>query len=276
MDTKIFIPKNYYIEKIIEPIELFYYAAQKPHHCFCNNGFYILSLHVLSYSLYGKILQGNDLQKMCNAYNSLLNKKILNGDKISRGTYKIKEEIYEKQFFSVINYSELKKIANLGRSKYNIFQYFCALIGSFNSDIDVDGNNYIIGTQHMTYFSELLNISPNTLSSYNKILEDSKMIYFVRKYGENSTDIWYCRYSDKNLLDKYTHNIKDICNNQYNKGNLRRSIVQRYNRFVKNPEIFSPEKVLELKELCVSYNEEMDRLGGDYLKRKKDLTVFIT
>jgi hypothetical protein len=274
MITKIYIPKKLYLDKILTPKELFYYAAIKPIQTLSYGDTFILNTHQLSHIVYGKLIKGRHMEIMINSIESLLNKGVLKGFKLLKNVYEIECEKYEKQYYSVITYQELLQLSTFGSKRFDIFQYFCALIGSFNGSIDVDGNNYIIGTQHMTYFSELLNISPSTLSSYNKILEDSKMIYFVRKYGENSINIGYCRYSDKDLLDKYTHNIKDICNNQYNRGNLRRSIVQRYNRFVKNPEVFSPEKILELKELCVSYNEEMDKLGGDYLKRKKDLTVF--
>ena len=108
----------------------------------------------------------------------------------------------------------------------------------------------------INYFVKVENLSDRTIKTYNKKLEDLKLIYISR----NGINLQYVLYEDKNILEA--------------NSNWMRSISAKYNRFIKSPGVFNAKEIDELYSEVIKYNERCELLGKsspDYKLRKKSL-----
>lgn len=115
-------------------------------------------------------------------------------------------------------------------------------------------------TYNINYFAKIENVSNITISRRNKELVEKKLIYIYRP-AINSEENKY----DKNVYMLYNSKYE----NRENYGNLNRSVVQRYNHFVKHPEKFTPLERKTLRKQVEEYNARNP-------DRVKDLSVFST
>lgn len=111
----------------------------------------------------------------------------------------------------------------------------------------------------INYFVEAEGISDRTIKAYNKKLEELKLIYINRDGG----NLQYVLYNDKDLI--------------VSNSNWMRSVSAKYNRFIKSPEVFNEEEIINLYSDVIKYNqrcEELSAVSPDYKLRKKSLNIF--
>lgn len=110
-------------------------------------------------------------------------------------------------------------------------------------------------TYDINYFTKMENVSERTIARRNQELVNLKLIDIYRKVKD----------------DKYDRNVYVLHNDKYVTGqkfsNLDRSVSQRYNSFVKNPDKFTPLTRKTLRKQVEEYNQRNP-------DRAKDLTVF--
>lgn len=112
------------------------------------------------------------------------------------------------------------------------------------------------------YFIKAESVSYRTIVRRNKELLDLELIYIYRP----SVDLKNNKYP-RNIYMLFDHS--KVFEKKENYSNLNRSISQRYNSFVKNPDKFTPLMRKTLRKQVEEYNARNP-------DRAKDLTVFDT
>lgn len=154
------------------------------------------------------------------------------------------------EFFSDLTDEEMRKIMNIkGRhDKYKLLRYFACMVGSFNRGISVPSDlKGKIGGMSLDYFATTLGFSKPTIVSFNRILEENKLLFVVRhkdfiqhkeESGQSSLREFpntYGRYKDKKLVKyfaetehgyKYFEEKNGI---KVKQANENRSLAQKYN-----------------------------------------------
>lgn len=154
------------------------------------------------------------------------------------------------EFFSDLTDKEMHKIMDIkGRhDKYKLLRYFACMVGSFNRGISVPSDlKGKIGGMALDYFVSTLGFSKPTIVSFNRILEENKLLFVVRhkdfiQYKEESGQSslrefpnTYGRYKDKKLVKyfaetehgyKYFEEKNGI---KVTQANENRSLAQKYN-----------------------------------------------
>lgn len=154
------------------------------------------------------------------------------------------------EFFSDLTDKEMHKIMDIkGRhDKYKLLRYFACMVGSFNRGISVPSDlKGKIGGMALDYFVSTLGFSKPTIVSFNRILEENKLLFVVRhkdfiqyKDGSGQSSLrefpnTYGRYKDKKLVKyfaetehgyKYFEEKNGI---KVKQANENRSLAQKYN-----------------------------------------------
>lgn len=174
--------------------------------------------------------------------------------------YKCNKSSFKSDSFVTITSEEFHTIMNSGKKNaVAILEYYLRLLASFDFTTN-------IGHMSSQYFIETYNMTKNTLSSYNSILEELQLIYVHHRKMKSNL---YCRYKDKHLLERQYDNSAV--------ANFHRSVSSRYNRFMQDPATFSEEELQKLYEDCLIYNQDMEKMqetnpGTDYISKQKDIT----
>ena len=281
MRYNIYVPKAVYMDENLTDYDVMMYCVIQPFYSLPLSGGAIVSLDMLKYAIYGeKEWNWKQRKEFKDSFSKLLDLGIYHATQISDNLYDF--ERYEAPVhYAVFDYSAIHNILRSGyKSKYGMLRYLCALTGSFNNKIEVGGKSGVIGTQKISLYQNMLNISEDTVIRYNDALKKLKIIYIAHISGNGDHEFHSCniygRYEDKELVDQYAYTRSFPQDN----ANGNRAVSQKYNAFVKaGGNGYSYEERLRLYQQCKSYNAEMDRLheerlGGLYLKRKKDLSVF--
>lgn len=199
--------------------------------------------------------------------------QLLDMDVVGTNKYEIRG--YEKgKYYSSINIDHVMRLLNEphNSNKYKLVKYYCILMGSRLNDLRICNLSLLD-------LAEKMGVNVATINTYNKILERANIIYIYKNYFSHDANRYnvYGAYEDKKYVDRFA---KAKGYNKKNGGNSdwRRSITIKYNKFVRNPDAFSEEERALLFQNVKQYNEEMDELqavwGGNYVKRKKDLSYF--
>ena len=134
--------------------------------------------------------------------------------------------------------------------------HYLFMVRSFNGDMDLDGETHAIGFMPQNYFAKEENVTTQTISRKNHLLEKYKLIYF--RYGayDSATNTthptYYCIYANRTKL--LTKNLGDMAPSEMNN---RRSVSMRYLHFIKNPSKYSVEEVEELYSAVTEYNNSI-------------------
>lgn len=200
--------------------------------------------------------------------------------------------------FSYIKYDDFDKIIKLNNPHSgNLIKYFLCCISTFNKD-DNQKYNYKFGDKPQSYLYRISGINIPTMNKYNKILQENGIMYIAKRKefvgGIHSGKLYkpltnmYCRYSDKDICEKYIkENTTTIKNkNEYvNITNEMRSLSQKYNYFKKtyeNTTCEDIEKVMRAYNAAKQWNEyakqdyENAILDGKKVDEPeyKDLSIF--
>lgn len=228
--------------------------------------------NIISYYLYGNpICTKRQKEKIKMALEFLVEKDILTKDDDDNYLAHRDKYCMQEQFANVDS-------DNIAEVNYKLLRAYVIIMGSRNYNLGVNGKTKVISTMPITYFAEKLGCSKNTMSSLIDKLEHAKLIYVYRvKYdGEHRSNI-YSAYEDRDYAISYGESIGGPRKSMQQKGNFRRSVVQRYNAFCKGAK-YSPEQIKQLREDVIKYNAEMDEMqklqpGNDYTSRKKDVSI---
>ena len=134
-----------------------------------------------------------------------------------------------------------------------------------------------IGSQSVKYIMDLTGLSNKTIISYNKKLEDMKVVHtYHSKFSDSrNTNVYgdYCNYEKIDAFGMQRDSLNKVYDNSV--ANWMRSVTQRYNRFVKDGGNYSAELYAD----CIKFNEickqrQEFQPGHEYLDKMKDLSVF--
>lgn len=256
----------------------------------CKEKEMLSSAGLFSYLAIGLNSQGKDQVYMSDAYlnwllfgtikDHKLSKIIRNGtnELIERGYIQLIEKNKNKEYiydiskiiekkdgaFIQININEMQKILNINSNVdvVELLRYYVACICTFDSNKN-HSYNYKFGDKSQKYLSMMTNINATTINKYNKILEDNRLLYIVRRkfsnykkrqYGSlhsQCTNI-YCKYDDKDLCETYVkqQGFAKTTKQYTNRVDEMRSLSQKYNYF----------KRTYADKIC----EDFDKVQGAY------------
>lgn len=237
----------------------------------CKEKEMLSSAGLFSYLAIGLNSQGKDRVYMSDAYlnwllfgtikDHKLSKIIRSGtnELIERGYIQLIEKNKNKEYiydiskiiekkdgaFIQININEMQKILNINSNVdvVELLRYYVACICTFDSNKN-HSYNYKFGDKSQKYLSMMTNINAATINKYNKILEDNRLLYIVRRkfsnykkrqYGSlhsQCTNI-YCKYDDKDLCETYVkqQGFAKTTKQYTNRVDEMRSLSQKYNYF---------------------------------------------
>lgn len=175
--------------------------------------------------------------------------------------------------FTMISANEFCEI--IQKKLHKEFLHYLFLVSTFSKSIELNGKYYTVGYMHGVFFAQLEGVDVQTIYRYNKNLEDAHMMAFVHsKFNAKECkagEIHYARYENAQwLYTKYPDHRSAAT------ANFRRSVSYRYTKFLKHPEQFTPEKIAQLREDVVRYNDQCAQLAqaGYTNAQPKDLSVF--
>lgn len=206
-----------------------------------------------------------------NALNYLIDNGIIDGIRFSKYTYIIKKYSFavdDGYGFTLLYFDEIEKIHNV-----KLLYYYKVLMSTIN-------NKTKFSNMSLRYIADKSSLNINTVTKYNKELQDLGIIFIKNPLlsDEHRKNI-YCRIEDKDIINEYFKNDKNYPDSEIiDSVNWQRSVTARYNAFLSGKK-FGEEEKQKLYEDCIKYNELMDQKqkrqpGNDYIKKKKDLSIF--
>ena len=137
-----------------------------------------------------------------------------------------------------------------------VLSHYLFMIRSFNGKIDLGGETFTTGFMPQNYFAKEENVTAQTISRKNHLLEKYCLIYFRHGAYDSATNTthptYYCRYENRTKL--LTKNLGDMAPSEMNS---RRSVSMRYLHFIKNPSKYSIDAVEELYDAVTEYNNSI-------------------
>lgn len=182
-------------------------------------------------------------------------------------------ELNEKQqqniYFLLLYAEDLFDIfrSNTRLNKFGLYSTFCTLIRYMDNSVRAGEYRSKFCRLPIYYLAASLNVSSSTLGKYLNELERLKIIYVRHSDGKynkairmRETNI-YCRYSDKELCNKYARKFSYMpeARDVYD-VNFRRKMKQIYNQICKG-KIDYPEKTYD--ELIMYINDAETAIDYD-------------
>lgn len=157
--------------------------------------------------------------------------------------------------------------ANTKMNKFRLYMTFCMIVRHMDNSTDYKEYQNKLCHLPSYYMALKLNISPTTFGQYLNELERLKIIYVRHSDGKynkairmRETNI-YCRYSDKELCNKYARKFSYMPEaRDVHDTNFRRKMKQIYNQICKG-KIDYPESVYD--ELIMYINDSETAVGYD-------------
>jgi len=264
---------------------------------------YHITMDSLLFAIYHDKCIGLKIRKnVYSAINSLLEKKYLIGEKISKDSFILNCSSLNvdtaKEKYTVLEIGEMRKIMESKyKNRLQVFRYYIFLTDSINSKITVflesgKSKNNVVGHQTQEYLSTVTGLSTRTIIRYNTMLEEMHVIYVSRADDFTINDKGeisqlpnvYGRYTDKDYIKKYS---KDY--SQYKSGhrqvqekrqeaNDNRKLAQKYHWLCKGHQ-YPDEEIVKIHSYVLQSNKKYEALydkegNEDYLNKIKDLSVF--
>ena len=201
--------------------------------------------------------------------------------------------------FVSISYDEVVDIFKInGVNNHRLLRYYIFLIGTFNGNLSVKLSNGVskkgvVSDMGIGYLSEQTDISQKTIMDYNRLLEQSNLIYIYRFTDficsgdvlKNSHNI-YGRYKDKEYVDAYVKMKQKRNGNKSNSHigaeevNDKRSLAQIYrNICAGKADGYSKRQIMRAYSYICSENEKYEKLYDEtrnttYLNKIRDASIF--
>ena len=188
-----------------------------------------------------------------------------------------------KSKFVVLEQWEMQRIFEKSNKPFNVFSFFCSLIGTINNQT----KEWHMSQDEMT---TLWGYGKETVNDYLEQLEEMQLIYVYRHKKRRSNGTYYKlnnsygRYCDKDVVIaealKYSDTVE--CEDFVEKLD-RRAIKLRYNAYCEGAKkyIDDPAAVIALYKECLVYNKSLEYkpvegyYDGEYKQGELlDLSVF--
>ena len=202
-------------------------------------------------------------------YSNTVLTDIININTINKNTIiyaKLEDEIesfimlYDADIYKILEYTKRHKI-----DKYNLLGIYIYLMSCINKD--ENNEDYLLCYPSYERIAGELDIISNTINTYIKTLKELKIIYYdyagfkeTSKGKIKNSNMYYCRYKDKNILIDRVRKIGlkegyiKVNNKSKNISNQKRSIKMKLNKLNKKEHLTEEEKKLK-KELESNYNK---------------------
>lgn len=202
-------------------------------------------------------------------YSNTVLTDIININTINKNTIiyaKLEDEIesfimlYDADIYKILEYTKRHKI-----DKYNLLGIYIYLMSCINKD--ENNEDYLLCYPSYERIAGELDIISNTINIYIKALKELKIIYYdyagfkeTSKGKIKNSNMYYCRYKDKNILIDRVRKIGlkegyiKVNNKSKNISNQKRSIKMKLNKLNKKEHLTEEEKKLK-KELESNYNK---------------------
>lgn len=251
------------------------------------------SISLIGYEMTGKFLKTSNkrertiIEGIRDAIRSLADKGIIeiidkdNDNYIFSG--KGLEVDSNKSKFVVLEQWEMHNIFERANKPFNVFSFFCSLIGTINNQT----KEWHMSQDEMT---TLLGYGKETVNDYLKQLEEMQLIYVYRHKKRRANGTYYKlnnsygRYCDKEAVIaealKYSETV--VCEDFVEKLD-RRAIKLRYNAYCEGAKKYmnNLSVMIALYKECVSYNKSLKYkpvegyYDGEYKQGELlDLSVF--
>lgn len=168
--------------------------------------------------------------------------------------------LYDADIYKILEYTKRHKI-----DKYNLLGIYIYLMSCINKD--ENNEDYLLCYPSYERIAGELDIISNTINIYIKALKELKIIYYdyagfkeTSKGKIKNSNMYYCRYKDKNILIDRVRKIGlkegyiKVNNKSKNISNQKRSIKMKLNKLNKKEHLTEEEKKLK-KELESNYNK---------------------
>lgn len=244
---------------------------------------YFINYNMIAHEIFDRIVNRYEIEAIKSGYNELVNDgyiKILYNYNKTDSVVDLSQLYYdEKEFFSDLTLEEMHKIMNIDNkcNKYKLLRYFCCQLGSFNRSESMMEYKGKIGGMGLEYFEQLIPINKSTVVSFNKILEENKMLFIIRhkdfyqtKYPDGTSMIreipnTYSRWADRKLAIQYAetlHGYKYFTykkNKQTQVANSKRSLGQKLHYFKDYKVQYDDETLKELYKYAKDKNDMLKR-----------------
>ncbi len=193
------------------------------------------------------------------------------------------EVSFDKKKFVVLEQWEMQIIFEKANKPFNVFSFFCSLIGTINNQ----AKEWHMPQDEMT---ALWGYGKETVNDYMEQLEKMQLIYVYRHKKRRTNGTYYKlnnsygRYCDRNAVideaQKYSDTVE--CEEFIEKLD-RRAIKLRYNAYCEGAKkyINNPDVVIALYKECLAYNKSLKYkpvegcYDGEYKQGELlDLSVF--
>lgn len=151
------------------------------------------------------------------------------------------------------------------RNRPLIIRYYLLLLSSIYSKTKV-------GTNNQDWFCTKLNVSRQTLSKYNKILTEKKLIYIYHS-ALTSVSNTYGRYEDAEFV-RIEGNKRSHGHEAHENANTKRKCVAMYRRFLEGKE-YDKETLNDIYNVMRERNNEILNLGKSARAEAYDLQPLI-
>ncbi len=227
------------------------------------------SVSLIGYEMTGKFLKTSTKKERTiidgikSAIQSLIDKEIIGLINKDNDTYIFTSKGLEvnsnKKKFIVVEQWEMQSIFERANKPFNVFSFFCSLIGTLNNQT----KEWHMSQDEMT---TLWGYGKETINDYLKQLENMQLIYVHRHKKRRANGTYYKlnnsygRYCDRDAIiaeaQKYSETVE--CEGFVEKIN-RRAIKLRYNAYCNDAKKYrnNPAAEIDLYRECVAYNRSL-------------------
>lgn len=204
-----------------------------------------------------------------------------------------------KESFVNVFYSDVLNILKIeGVNNHRLLRYYIFLMGTMNGNIKIKlpsgiSKKGVVSDMAIGYLSDRTGISQKTIMEYNKLLEETKVLYIYRFAGfiinhdsiKNSHNV-YGRYTDKEYVDAYVKNKQNRTSKKQNaeididEVNDKRRLSQMYKAICLGQDLnYSKHQILKVYKYIETENEKYAKLYDEtrnitYLNKLRDMSVF--
>lgn len=203
--------------------------------------------------------------------------------------------------FTVLEYNEILRIFKIDSyNTFSLLRYFTFLMGTISSSIEVWLNQYqhknnVVGNLTISSLSKLSGISTRSIIEYNKVLEDTGLLYVCRPndvildsdsgtirrmvnvYGRPVDKVYIDHFSlkQKQYENSYSYSVKGS-----KVSNMKRRFAQMYIQLSKgNDKSYSKQDISDVYTYVLAENQKYEKLYSEshyneYLKKIRDDSVF--
>jgi len=203
----------------------------------------------------------------------LLEENYIIGQRQGKQYYEIFQESFNMEtyeYFIKVNEDDIRKIFKHLRP-FAVLRTYLLILTTINPKTKCSVWN-------KEQLAELIDKNPDTITRYNKFLEDEHLIYIYRAKptAKLKTNI-YSRYEDREAAKTYGNQRSDG-KKLATSANEKRRYTQMYNIVKSGQKTYSPDEMQELREYCEAENARRQKIytkNPSYDQKLFDISVLV-